>query len=178
MESKIYYKYPDSRLIVTFRTTRILAIKIVSLAAINLTKQSKKKTELESSSESNVCQQSKRFLCTSRSRERGRRVKRNRWIVKFVPRKISRNRSTTSRGEFPPLLERNSKRSSPRDNVGDPPRNRRWSADDGNTRGKYINSWTVGGKQLAGTRWTERLLRLSVEEGSVWGNVCQSKAGF
>lgn len=77
MESKIYYKYPDSRRIVTFRTTRILEIKIV-LRAINLTKQSKKKTELESSSESNVCQQSKRFLCTSRSRERGRRVKRNR----------------------------------------------------------------------------------------------------
>lgn len=43
LESKIYYKYPDSRRIVTFRTTRILEIKIVSLAAINLTKQSKKK---------------------------------------------------------------------------------------------------------------------------------------
>lgn len=178
MESKIYYKYPDSRLIVTFRTTRILEIKIVSLAAINLTKQSKKKP--------NSSPHLNRMCANNRSGSfvlRGPVSEVAEWnaIVESLNSSRVKYRAIDRQPleeNFPPLLERNSKRSSPRDNVGDPPRNRRWSADDGNTRGKYINSWTVGGKQLAGTRWTERLLRLSVEEGSVWGNVCQSKAGF
>lgn len=146
MESKIYYKYPDSRLIVTFRTTRILEIKIV-LRAINLTKQSKKKP--------NSSPHLNRMCANNRSGS---------FVLRGPVSEVA---------EWNAIVESlNSSRVKYRK------RNRRWSADDGNTRGKYINSWTVGGKQLAGTRWTERLLRLSVEEGSVWGNVCQSKAGF
>ena len=73
--------YPD--------TIRRLEIKIVSLTTIELNNQKNKKKKFESFF--NVCQQSKRFLCTSRSKTQS-----------LNPCKISRNRSITSREEFSP----------------------------------------------------------------------------
>ena len=144
--------YPD--------TIRRLEIKIVSLTTIELNNQKNKKKKFESFF--NVCQQSKRFLCTSRRKTQS-----------LNPCKISRNRSITSREEFSP-----SSREIRRDRF-------EIIFAIGQEIGGWWNNiyiyrfvlrWTVGGKQLAGTtRWTERFVAL---EGSVWGNVCQSKAGF